>query len=381
MKHRALVVALASVLAAALPLHAQQSDQGPIVVGAVSSLTGPGASDASTLAARMYFDAVNAAGGIQGRRIEYRVIDDQMHPTKAQQAATLLAGDPRVIALAGGSSVLECAVNRQRYATAGLFNLPGAGVDPACFSSTHIAPVNTGPYVATATALTFAHTVLRHERICVVSPALPGMTEAFEKTVKDWTQRSKAPAPSLDVYRLEDPLPPLVQRVAARQCQVIVYTGPGGPAIGWVLASRQVMPKVPVVMLTSAYTSQAAKALANAGDGLYAMAEFDPWSSGSLQIMGWRRLLIARQIEPSSLSQGGHIAAQVLVNTLQGMHGPIHRASVSQALETMAPWRSGMMDQPFKVGTNGQHQLNRSALPMKLEAGRWRIAHARWISD
>lgn len=381
MKHHALVVALASALAAAHPLHAQESDQGPIVVGAVSSLTGPGASDASTLAARMYFDAVNAAGGIQGRRIEYRVIDDQMHPTKAQQAATLLAGDPRVIALAGGSSVLECAVNQQRYATAGLFNLPGAGVDPACFSSTHIAPVNTGPYVATATALTFAHTVLRHERICVVSPALPGMTEAFEKTVKDWTQRSKAPAPSLDVYRLEDPLPPLVQRVAARQCQAIVYTGPGGPAIGWVLASRQVMPKVPVVMLTSAYTSQAAKALANAGDGLYAMAEFDPWSSGSLQIMGWRRLLIARQIEPSSLSQGGHIAAQVLVNTLQGMHGPIHRASVSQALETMAPWRSGMMDQPFKVGTNGQHQLNRSALPMKLEAGRWRIAHARWISD
>ena len=381
MKHRSLVVALASVLAATLPLHAQESDQGPIVVGAVSSLTGPGASDASTQAARMYFDAINATGGIQGRRIEYRVIDDQMHPTKAQQAATLLAGDPRVIALAGGSSVLECAVNRQRYATAGLFNLPGAGVDPACFSSTHIAPVNTGPYVATATALTFAHTVLRHERICVVSPALPGMTEAFEKTVKDWTQRSKAPAPSLDVYRLEDPLPPLVQRVAARQCQVIVYTGPGGPAIGWVLASRQVMPKVPVVMLTSAYTSQAAKALANAGDGLYAMAEFDPWSSGSLQIMGWRRLLIARQIEPSSLSQGGHIAAQVLVNTLQGMHGPIHRASVSQALETMAPWRSGMMDQPFKVGTNGQHQLNRSALPMKLEAGRWRIAHARWISD
>lgn len=381
MKHRALVVALASVLAAALPLHAQQSDQGPIVVGAVSSLTGPGASDASTQAARMYFDAINATGGIQGRRIEYRVIDDQMHPTKAQQAATLLAGDPRVIALAGGSSVLECAVNRQRYATAGLFNLPGAGVDPACFSSTHIAPVNTGPYVATATALTFAHTVLRHERICVVSPALPGMTEAFEKTVKDWTQRSKAPAPSLDVYRLEDPLPPLVQRVAARQCQVIVYTGPGGPAIGWVLASRQVMPRVPVVMLTSAYTSQAAKALANAGDGLYAMAEFDPWSSGSLQIMGWRRLLIARQIEPSSLSQGGHIAAQALVHMLQGMRGPITRASVSQALEAMAPWRSGMMDQAFKVGTNGQHQLNRSALPMKLEAGRWRIAHARWISD
>jgi branched-chain amino acid transport system substrate-binding protein len=46
----------------------------------------------------------------------------------------------------------------------------------------------------------------------------------------------------------------------------------------------------------------------------------------------------------------------------------------------MAPWRSGMLEQPFRIAANGQHQLNRSALPMKLEAGRWRIAHARWIS-
>lgn len=375
-----LAAALAG-LAGPSDLHAQESDKGPIVVGAVSSLSGPGASNASTQAARLVFEAINAAGGIRGRRIEYRVMDDEMHPGKARQAATVLTGDPRVVALAGGSSVLECAVNHQHYATTGLFNLPGAGVDPACFGSTHIAPVNAGPYVATTTALTFAHQVLRHERICVVSPALPGMTEAFEKAVRNWTQRSKGPAPSLDVYRLEDPLPPLVKRVAARQCQAVVYTGPGGPAISWVLASRTAMPRVPVVMLTSAYTSHAAQALAQAGDGIYTMAEFDPWSSGSLQIMEWRRLLMAQQIEPSSLSQGGHIAAQALVHTLQGMRGPITRASVAHALQTMAPWRSGMMEHAFRVGANGQHQLNRSALPMKLEAGKWRIAHTQWISD
>jgi branched-chain amino acid transport system substrate-binding protein len=351
------------------------------VLGAVSSLTGPCASDASTQAAKAYFDAVNAAGGVKGRPIDYRVIDDQMSPSRAQQAATQLIQDPRTVALAGGSSVLECAVNHARYAQARLFNLPGGGVDPACFSSTHIAPVNAGPYVAMSTALSFAHQVLQRERICVVSPALPGMTEAFERKVKDWTARSKAPAPSLDVYRLEDPLPPLVQRVAARQCQVVIYTGPGGPAIAWVLASRPALPQVPVVMLTSAYTTQAAKALEAAGDGIYAMAEFDPWSSSSLQIMDWRRLLIARKIEPSSLSQGGYIAAQALVHTLMGIQGPIHRASVSQALESMTPWRSGMMDKPFQIGANGQHRLNRSALPMKLEAGKWRIAHAQWISD
>lgn len=377
-----LLAACSALPAANAQEGARDAARGPILVGAVSSLTGPGASDASTQAARLYFDAVNAAGGIQGRRIEYSVIDDQMNPARAAQAARTFADDPRVVALAGGSSVLECGVNHARYAQAGLFNLPGGGVDPACFDSTHIAPVNAGPYVATARALAFAHGALRRERLCVVSPALPGMTEAFERAVREWAQRAGAAMPTLDLYRLEeDPLAPLVRRVAARGCQAIVYTGPGGPAIEWVLASRQAMPQVPVVMLTSAYTSQAAQALASAGDGLYAMAEFDPWSSGSLQIMGWRRLLIARQIEPSSLSQGGYIAAQALVHTLQGMRGPITRASVSEAMENMAPWHSGMMDQPFKVGAHARHQLNRSALPMKLEAGKWRIAHTRWISE
>ena len=86
------LLSLAVTLAAAVaPVCAQ--DKGPlppIVVGAVSSLTGPGASDASVQAARMVFDSVNAAGGIQGRRIEYRVSDDQMSPPLAQRAANEL---------------------------------------------------------------------------------------------------------------------------------------------------------------------------------------------------------------------------------------------------------------------------------------------------
>lgn len=360
---------------------AQASDKPPIVVGAVSSLSGPGASAASVQATRAYFDTINAAGGVQGRRIEYTVIDDQMNPESAHKGASRLIDDPRVVALAGGSSVLECGVNHARYAQARLFSLPGAGVDPACFSSTHIAPMNAGPYVSTANALTFAYRVLQHQRICVVSPALPGMTEAFEQTVQDWARRMSAPAPSLDIYRLEDPLPGVVQRVSARHCQVLVYTGPEGPSLDWIKASHPVMAKVPIILLTASYTSQTARVLsAWSGEGIYAMAEFDPWSSSSMQIADWRRLLVSRQVEPSSLSQGGYIAARALVHVMMGMEGPITRASVSQALEHMPAWRGGMMDKPFHVGANGQHALNRSALPMRLVDGKWRIAHHDWIS-
>lgn len=360
---------------------AQASDKPTIVVGAVSSLTGPGASSASVQAAQAYFDTINAAGGVQGRRIEYAVIDDQMNPETAQKGASRLIDDPRVVALAGGSSVLECGVNHARYAQAKLFNLPGAGVDPACFASTHIAPMNAGPYVSTANALTFAYRVLQHQRICVVSPALPGMTEAFAQTIQDWSRRMSAPGPSLDIYRLEDPLPDVVQRVSVRQCQVVVYTGPEGPSLEWINASHPAMTKVPTILLTASYTSKTAKALsAWSGEGIYAMAEFDPWSSSSMQVADWRRLLVSRQVEPSSLSQGGYIAARALVHVMMGMDGPITRASVSQALERMPPWRGGMMNKSFHVGADGQHALNRSALPMRLVDGKWRIAHHDWIS-
>jgi branched-chain amino acid transport system substrate-binding protein len=40
-----------------------------------------------------------------------------------------------------------------------------------------------------------------------------------------------------------------------------------------------------------------------------------------------------------------------------------------------------MVDKPFKVGTNGQHQFNRNGLPMRLETGRWRIAHVQGVSE
>ncbi len=66
------------------------------------------------------------------------------------------------------------------------------------------------------------------------------------------------------------------------------------------------------------------------------------------------------------------------------MCGPITRASVSQAsatVATMGTWCRGMMDKPFNVGTNGQHQFNRNGLPMRLETGRWRIAHVQGISE
>lgn len=360
----------APVLAAPLPE--------PIRIGSVSTLTGPG-STVAWRAAKAYFDAVNLAGGIAGRHIEYLVLDDRADPQAAQQAATQLATDASIVALAGGSSVLECAVNHAVYEKAGLMSIPGAGVDPACFGSPAIAPVNAGPYVATANALSFARDVLRHDRLCVVAPALPGMVDAFRSSVAQWAVGRGGTPPAIDVYRIEEPLGGIVRQVAARNCQAVIYSGPEGLAIDWALKSRGALGQADLVFLASAYTKGVLRGLGAAGEGVYALAEFEPWSSSSLQIVDWRHLMMARGIEASSLSQGGYLAAQLLVKVMRGIRGPVTRAAVAEALRTMQPIANPLVDEPFVFGPGTRHQPHRSALPMQLVNGRWRVAHAQWL--
>ena len=65
--HWRALAAAALMAAAALTAWAQGSER-PIRVGAVSALTGQAGFPESSRAAARYFDAINAAGGVNGRR-------------------------------------------------------------------------------------------------------------------------------------------------------------------------------------------------------------------------------------------------------------------------------------------------------------------------
>ena len=61
------------------------------------------------------YDAVNAAGGINGCKIDYEIADDKADPQVAAQAARDLIDNKKVVAMSGGASLLECAVNAPTY--------------------------------------------------------------------------------------------------------------------------------------------------------------------------------------------------------------------------------------------------------------------------
>jgi branched-chain amino acid transport system substrate-binding protein len=75
-----------------------------IVVGTHQPLTGPAAAGYSKISAatKAYFDYVNANGGVFGRKITYKVLDDGYNPANTQQVVRQLVLQDKVFAILGG---------------------------------------------------------------------------------------------------------------------------------------------------------------------------------------------------------------------------------------------------------------------------------------
>lgn len=75
-----------------------------ILVGTHQPLTGPAAAGYSknSAATKAYFDFVNANGGVHGRKIRYKVMDDAYNPSNTQQVVRELVLRDKVFAILNG---------------------------------------------------------------------------------------------------------------------------------------------------------------------------------------------------------------------------------------------------------------------------------------
>jgi branched-chain amino acid transport system substrate-binding protein len=351
-----------------------------ILVGAVSSLSGPVAFPESTDAVQAYFDVVNASGGVHGRKLKLIVADDGGSSVTASQVARKLLNTNRVVAMVGGASIVDCATNAETYLLSGVMAIQGTGVESNCFSAENISPVNTGPYLSVYTALEFAVKNLARKRPCVLILNL-GAVKTFEKVIDKWTTRSGQPQPISIVFNPGDAELPLMHRVIEEKCDSVIHTGVESMAIDWVIKSKQlgIVHALPHIFLTPAYTQQVAQTLVSTKMPIYVMSEFEPWSSRSGSLSDWRAVMRGAKVPLSSFSQGGYTAAQIFVRILCDIQGDITRASITEAFKKMGAINLPMLGTPYSVGAEKHHNANRAALPLKLTEGVWRIAHHAWI--
>lgn len=81
----------------------------PIKIGALFAVTGPAAflGEPERNTAKMVVDEINRVGGVKGRKLELVSYDTSGDPTKAQQLATRLIKDDKVVAIIGPSTTGE----------------------------------------------------------------------------------------------------------------------------------------------------------------------------------------------------------------------------------------------------------------------------------
>src|SRR5918994_1906406 len=96
----ALAFALSTGAASARPAADPGVSSGEIVIGGTIPLSGIAASYASVgRGAEAYFKYVNARGGVNGRRITYKYVDDQYNPSQTVQAVRQPVQQDRVFAI------------------------------------------------------------------------------------------------------------------------------------------------------------------------------------------------------------------------------------------------------------------------------------------
>lgn len=145
---------------------ARAGDSSPIVVGSVNALSGPATFPEASAAAKVVFDQVNAEGGIKGRKIDYKILDDKADPATASAAAREVVESGNAVALVGSASLLDCEVNGSYYVQQKIMSVQGTGVDKVCFSNPNISPVNVRPFGDTQMTLTYGSEVLGLKKIC-----------------------------------------------------------------------------------------------------------------------------------------------------------------------------------------------------------------------
>lgn len=379
LRYTALVAAGLLVVAACRGAEGTGSN-GPIVVGSVNSLSGSATFPEASEAAEAVFD-----GGIDGRKIEYKALDDKGDPTDASSAARELVQSDQAVAMVGSGSLIECEINADYYEQQDILSMPGIGVDPECFDNPNIAPVNVGPFHDMTLSLLYGSEVLDLDNICALLEIAGNTLPAYKAAIKKWSDITGKELTYIDTsvpYGGSDYSSYIVK---ARQagCDAITSNPVEPDSIGQLKAAHsQGWDDVTWLLLTSVYTKKYANAISHAGDDVYLPAEFYPFTNpDSSENEDWYKTMKDNDISLTAFSQGGYLAAKFFVKVLRGIDGDITRESVTKALRTMDPIKDPMLGDAYQFGKDDTHPGGTSGWPVKLRSGtnEWELADDDWL--
>ncbi|PZG49037.1 ABC transporter substrate-binding protein [Spongiactinospora gelatinilytica] len=371
MKHARLVGLVAMLVLGVTACSGGNSASDTIKVGSINGMTGLFQTPEVAPAVKAVFEEVNAAGGINGRKLELISKDDAMNPQRSTEAARALIDSEGVVALVGSSSAVDCGLNRTMYSRSNIISIPAVGVDPACFTSPNIAPVNPGPFKLLTALLYYASETLKHDKVCMAFTVLPGSGGGIDAAIKEWSDLTGKSLTVKDTSVGQgDPTPYLV-KLKAGGCQAVIYNAQVGP--WFAQAKTQGMTDVDFIMMANSYTDANAKLIPE-GLKAYVGTEWQPYTDETLPGNDrWSQLVTTNKIQKTAFSQGAVMAADVFVQVLKGIKGEINRESVTKAFKSMQPINYPLVGTPWVFGPGQAHNPIEGSRFVKAEGGAWKV--------
>lgn len=175
---------LAALLSVAIAPPCNAGDATDAVFGQIASVTNPASkanAEALITGIGVYFAQVNAKGGIRGRQLKLKLLDDGLQATRMAELTGTLVADPSVLGLLGylNTPGLQALADQQAFARDSIALIAPLQGDRRVVSAENVFPLRTG-YADEIEALLKELKRWDKDRISIVN-----MTSSFAPSVAD----------------------------------------------------------------------------------------------------------------------------------------------------------------------------------------------------
>jgi ABC-type branched-subunit amino acid transport system substrate-binding protein len=307
----------------------------PIVVGQSIVLAGPGALRAQPFhaGAKLYFDRVNAAGGINGRKIDLVTLDDHGSPAlTVENTKKLLEQQPVVLFGYYGSPNVSAAWPLVKQADIVLF-APMTAADEFRDSAHSLIYTLRPDYSDEAAAITRHMTTLGMKRIAIMHA-----TDGESKSALESAQKtvSKLGATLVGSYAVGGGhITEAVDNALAAKLESAIVIGDANTAANVIRDLRAKGFRGPIYSFSNAGESLLAEEVGADGAGVVVARVVPKTENPNAPVA--RELVTdaaaAKADKPNVFMLEGYIAARVLVDALKRVQGDPTRAKVKAAIE------------------------------------------------
>jgi len=357
---KALSVAFAALMAAATPALAEDGvSADKIIFGQAAALDGPASAlgQGMKLGLDAAFAEANKAGGVKGRKLELKSVDDGYEPTRSIEAVKKLLAEDKVFALAGAVGTPTAAATLP-IATAAGAPFIGAFTGVESLREPYkplVVNVRASYYEETEAMVEHLTTDLGASKIAIMyqddafgQAGLAGVKKALEKRKMElaaegtFERNTTAVKGALLAIRKADP-------------DAVIMISPYKPAAEFIKLAKQIKLAATFVNISFVGSDALAKELGSAGAGTVVTQVVPFPKDASVPVVArYQAALkaVGAEVEPGFVSLEGYLVGRAMVAALQKIDGEPTRKSFVEAVQKSGGFDLGGFKLAYSAASN-----------------------------